>query len=112
MCIYFRPCSLVVVPSGPPAGVKEDVLNSTAAWLSWRPPVQDRQNGEIVSYSVAISGNASSRLVQYDLTTNSTSIGLFDLRPFSEYNVSIAASTGIGMGPFTAPHVFHTPEDG
>ena len=48
----------------------------------------------------------------YNLTANSTLIELQTLEPFSEYNVSIAASTIAGMGPFTAPHRFYTPEDG
>ena len=100
------------VPLSAPADIKENVLNSTSAQLSWRAPPQDKQNGEIVSYAVVLSGNESSHLITHNLTTKSSFLDLTILRPFSEYNVSIAASTAVGTGPFTAPYTFHTPEDG
>lgn len=101
-----------IVPSGPPSDVKEYVLNSTAVKLAWVAPEEREQNGEITFYVVTISGNESSHLVIYNFTSNSTRTTFSYLRPFSEYNVSIAANTAVGMGPFTAPSVFHTPEDG
>ena len=102
----------VAVPSGPPDSVKENVINSTSAQVFWLPPQEDQQNGEILSYTVIISGYEGNHLVVYNFTAYSTLINLPNLRPFSEYNVSIAASTLVGTGPFTALHVFHTPEDG
>lgn len=101
-----------VVPSGPPSDVKEYVLNSTAVKLAWVAPEEHEQNGEIISYVVTISGNESSHFVRYNFTSNSTRTTFLYLRPFSEYNVSIAAITAVGTGPFTAPSVFRTPEGG
>lgn len=99
------------IPSSPPADVKERVVNSTMAQLSWLPPPQHERNGEIISYNVVLSANESGdHLTHYNITATSNLIDLL-LRPFSEYNVSIAAATAVGLGPFTAPRVFHTPED-
>lgn len=103
---------LCVVPSGPPTGIKENIINSTTVQILWSPPVEDKQNGRITFYSVALSGNESNRLIQYNIISNSTLMDLPPLRPFSEYNVTIAASTAVGIGPFTFPYIFHTPQDG
>ena len=71
-----------------------------------------KQNGEIIHYTVVVLGNENrDSLVSYNFTVNSTSTQL-STRPVSEYNVSIAASTKLGIGPFSAPYTFHTPEDG
>ena len=105
------PC---LVPSGPPGIVKENILNSTAVELSWTDPREAEQNGKIISYAVIISGNESGHFVLHNFTTSNYSIQVTfaHLRPFSEYNVSVAAATAVGTGPFTTPSIFHTPEDG
>lgn len=106
-------CINFTVPSGPPADIKEYVVNSTSVHILWHPPVEDKRNGKIIFYTVAISGNESRvHLTHYNFTSNSTSVIVSYLRPFSEYNVSVAANTVIGKGPFTDPSVFHTPQDG
>lgn len=92
--------------------MKANVLNSTAAQLSWQPPLEEEQNGIIAFYSLILLRNTSNILGRQNFTFASTLVDLTSLRPFSEYTVSIAASTAIGMGPFTAPQVFRTPEDG
>ena len=101
-----------VVPSGPPSEVKGHILNSTSVELLWQAPRESKQNGEIISYTVIISGNESGHLVLHKFTSNSSHIIFSQLRPFSEYNISVAADTAVGTGPFTAPSTFHTPEDG
>ena len=100
------------MPSGPPTDVKEDVVNSTSAQLLWYPPEEEEQNGKITFYTVVVTGIENTHLVQRNLISNSTLIDLLYLRPFSEYNVSIAANTAVGMGPFTATLTIFTPEDG
>jgi hypothetical protein len=93
--------------------VKEYLLNSTAVDLAWLAPEEDGQNGKIISYVVIIVGNESGHFVRHNITVlDSTQITFTHLRPFSEYNVSIAANTAVGTGPFTAPSIFYTPEGG
>ena len=100
------------MPSGPPTDVKEGVVNSTSVQIQWYPPEEEEQNGKITFYTVVVTGIENTHLVQRDLISNSTLIDLLYLRPFSEYNVSIAAHTAVGMGPFTATLTIFTPEDG
>ena len=87
-------------------------MNSTSAQILWDPPEEEQQNGKITFYTVVVTGIENSHLVQRDLMSNSTLINLLHLQPFSEYNVSIAANTAVGMGPFTATLTISTPEDG
>ncbi len=105
--------SIFTVPSAAPATTAGHVINSTSVLLLWEPLPEDKQNGDIIYYTLVLSGNENhDYLISYNFTINSTLIELSTLKPFSEYNVSIAANTVIGMGPFTAPYTFYTPEDG
>ncbi len=105
LCLY-------AVPTGTPTEVQIIIINSTAVKIVWFPPLEDQQNGNIVHYSLMLSGNESGHLMLASSISNTTSIGLSGLRPFSEYNVSLAANTAVGVGPFTSLHTFYTPEDG
>lgn len=101
------------MPSGPPDDVKENIVNSTAVQLAWHAPLEDQRNGRIISYNISLSGNESGHMIaHYYIVENSTTFIFADLRPFSDYNVSIAASTVVGTGPFTTLLKFSTPEDG
>lgn len=102
----------LTVPSGPPTEIKVDVINSTSAQVLLDEPPKDQQNGKITSYYIVLSKNESNQLVHHNFTADMTLIDLSFLRPFSEYNIYAAANTGVGMGPFTTPFTFHTPEDG
>lgn len=104
---------LFIVPSGPPEEVKVHVINSTLVQAFWHPPVEDQQNGEILYYTVTIYINTGQGSHQtHTITTNSSRIQLPLLRPFSDYSITVAASTSVGRGPFIEPVFFNTPEAG
>ena len=68
--------------------------------LTWSLPVVP--NGKIVSYSLlvedSVGGNVTAVVVN---STQGNSYTLTNLFPFTSYNISIAASTRIGKGPFS-----------
>ena len=64
---------------------------SRALQLSWDPPEEDKQNGEITGYQVECNGTMSS--------TVSGSITIENLTTFTSYDCSVSASNVAGNGP-------------
>ena len=48
----------------------------------------------------------------YELSTAETSLTVGTLKPYMNYQFTVAASTAIGQGPFTHQFSVRTPEDG
>lgn len=48
----------------------------------------------------------------FQLTSTTTSITVTSLRPYTTYRCIIAASTSVGIGPFSTVFTLVTPEDG
>ena len=72
--------------------------SSTSINISWSPPPEQDQNGVITAYDITYV--TSGRNVMMNSTSGSTlSIELSELAKFSEYSISVAASTSIGGGP-------------
>lgn len=85
---------------------------SRSLGLTWEPPFEENRNGIIVSYTVSIVA-ADDGGTSLELTaTGTTSIVAADLRPFTTYTCSVAASTSVGVGPSTPSVLLTTPEDG
>lgn len=49
---------------------------------------------------------------EFQLTSNTTSVNVTTLRPYTTYHCIIAASTSVGIGPFSTLVTLLTPEDG
>ena len=72
--------------------------SSTSLRISWLPPPVEDQNGIITAYNITYVTNGESEIM------NSTSgsaqfIELTGLLKFRTYNISVAASTRVGIGP-------------
>lgn len=96
------------VPSGYPQNVGYTLLSSRALILHWDPPHNEEQNGIIVNYTIS----QSPLNVMYEVDSNSTSLTLHQLSPYTPYIWVIAASTRVGRGPFSTTLNVLTPEDG
>lgn len=48
----------------------------------------------------------------FDINATSTMFRLEGLTPYTNYRFTIAASTEVGLGPFSSPITVRTPEDG
>ncbi|XP_019848636.1 PREDICTED: phosphatidylinositol phosphatase PTPRQ-like [Amphimedon queenslandica] len=87
------------VPQGPPQNLTVTTLNQSTILIGWSPPVISLQNGIVRSYTIYIFHNLTRSTNSYTVSNTTTHI-VTDLKPFSVYSISVAAST-IGIGPFT-----------
>ncbi len=87
------------------------VSGSTSADVFWNPPPVSEQNGVIVKYVISISdSNTDTEIVT--LFSNTTSVSVESLLPYTIYKCSVAAFTSIGIGPYTTDIYFETAETG
>ena len=100
---------LITVPSGPPEIFTTYNLTSTSIQLKWHLPSHESQNGRIQDYTVLVFNKNLTTNTTY--VTDQTYFDLVDLHPFSAYECAVAASTAVGLGPFTTWLMFQTDED-
>ncbi len=85
-------------------------LTSRSAVLTWDPPPYEDQNGVIISYLISVTVNETGET--FVLSTNDTSLSITGLRPYRTYICTIAASTSVGVGPYSTSVIAETLEDG
>ena len=82
-------------PSAAPVNVTGMNTSSTSLRISWLPPPVEDQNGIIIAYNITY---VTAKMI--DSTCGSVQfIELTGLLKFSTYNISVAASTSVGIGP-------------
>ena len=108
-------------PVAPPQKVTCASPSSTSVLVSWLPPPEASQNGEITGYSVTYSplrdrDNGTAQSVSVDvgspLPEASTTFLLQGLEKWTEYSVSVSALNKAGAGPPSPAVVVRTKEDG
>ena len=108
--------SLHIVPSGFPENITAIATDSRTLMVMWRPPPEDLQNGIIVQYTVNTSVTETGETFQSTtdgvVTDGAKSLVLTDLHPHYTYSIIIAASTSIGIGPYSVAYSITMPEDG
>ena len=98
----------LIAPSGSPRNLNASVLNSTAVYLVWNPPLLHEQNGVIKKYIVSVYEVISDLSTEVD--TYSTYIVIGDLHPHYQYQMSVSAYT-VAPGPDSLV-LITTEEDG
>ncbi|XP_029684533.1 receptor-type tyrosine-protein phosphatase S isoform X4 [Takifugu rubripes] len=106
-------------PSAPPQDIKCSSTSSTTLRVSWRPPPLESQNGALAGYRVhyQVLGPSDGGSVDQDfLQEASTSaseeqVVLQRLEKWTQYRVSVSASTVVGPGPESEPLICRTDED-
>ena len=97
----------------PPNSVQGYNTSSKSIFVTWgEVPVSD-QNGVILSYTVtyeALPPSPGSKLTK-TVNAPNTSITLEDLNEFTDYNLTIFASTVKGGGSSSSPITVRTDED-
>lgn len=101
---------IFAAPSGPPEGVTVGDTLSTSFIVIWQPPANENQNGLILGYTVKIVDLSSNNETQIYVTE--TTLEVFDLMPFTQYEVAIAAHNAAGRGPFSVIITVETEESG
>uniref|UniRef100_A0A182QEN3 Roundabout n=1 Tax=Anopheles farauti TaxID=69004 RepID=A0A182QEN3_9DIPT len=93
------------MPTGPPTNIQAGMLNLTAGWVRWSPPLREHQHGPVVGYKIQVKSgnNASKLLAQMTLNSTTTSVMLNNLTTGSSYTIRVAMFNRLGMGPFSKP---------
>ncbi len=89
----------------------ESIESSSSITFNWNALLVAEQNGQITSYTINVTETGSGQSIQRTVPSTQTSISITALLPFTSYDCSIAASTSVGIGPFSTILTVRTPED-
>ena len=101
------------MPSAPPKSVQGYNTSSKSIFVTWEEvPVSD-QNGVIRNYTVTYEALPPSPLLKVAKTVSAPnrSITLEELNEFTDYSITVFASTVKGGGNISAPITVRTDED-
>ena len=93
-----------------PSGLSAMALNSTAIEASWSPLEEEDINGVLQYYSLNVLEMVTGKMLSFQ--RNLTQIVLPSLHPYYTYELSVAAATIVGTGPFSSPVRVITHQDG
>ena len=98
------------MPSGYPQSFEATATSSKTSTLSWDPPNFEDRNGIIIGYVINITSAHANETTEY--ASNTTTLALTTLSPYTTYYCIVAARTSVGTGPFTPVLTLLTPPDG
>ena len=102
---------LFVGPNAPPSNVQGHNTSSTSILVHWSNVPPADQNGVILSYTVTYKalpdGSSQSKVV----SAPSTRVTLTGLNEYTNYSITVFASTVTGDGNVSKPIVVITDED-
>ena len=107
--IFF---TVPAVPSSPPISPVGEVLSPNAVSITWQPPIPEGQNGIITSYTVLLTELPTNTTFTYQRNGSHTETVITGLHPHYDYRYAVAAATSVGLGPFSAPLILTTQQDG
>ena len=89
-------------------------MTSRTLNITWKFPIADDQNGVIVSHTILLEDrdDVNGYAIVQENDTEELGIVLEELLPFHIYYVRVAASTQVGLGPYTTRVLIEMPEDG
>ena len=85
-----------LAPDGAPRNLTAVSNSSTSVYLTWLPPLESLQNGNIKEYKIRYSGRDDNGS---ELLTNETCYLLKGLGKYTLYSISLEARTEVGFGP-------------
>ena len=102
---------VIAVPSVPLDNITANNVTSTSIFVQWNKVPAENQNGIIVSYTITYTevpgGNSGTKIVIAP-RTNATLTGL---KKFTNYSITVFASTAKGGGNKSEPIIVITDED-
>ena len=101
-------CVCSLEPSQPPVELKPvNRISPTKLNVTWKPVPEQFRHGSLTKYIVTYQRvkvgdvKTEEEKVNYtEVDANQTHVSLTNLEPYSEYKVSVAATTSKGKGPF------------
>ena len=107
-CSYYY--WVITVPSSSPRMLRATDVSSTSVVLTWEAPPPGDLNGHVIGYSInMITLQTRERLA---LFSNSTTLTVYNLQPYTVYICVSAAVTSAGRGPFSDAIQIQTLEAG
>uniref|UniRef100_A0AAQ5ZM69 protein-tyrosine-phosphatase n=1 Tax=Amphiprion ocellaris TaxID=80972 RepID=A0AAQ5ZM69_AMPOC len=111
--------TLQAKPSAPPQDIKCSSTSSTTLLVSWRPPPLKSQNGALAGYRVRYqvvgpsdgAGDDEETVDEPLVPATEEQVLLQRLEKWTQYRVTVSASTVIGSGPESEPLICRTDED-
>ena len=105
------PCCFSTEPNAPPSNVTGHNASSTSIFVSWgQVPVSD-QNGVISSYTVTYMALPAGSSQTKGVTAPANQTTLTGLNEYTNYSITVFASTSKGGGIESTPIVVITDED-
>ena len=105
------PCCFLTEPNAPPSNVTGHNASSTSIFVSWgQVPFLD-QNGVIVSYTVTYTWLPNGPAETKTVLAPATQTTLTGLNEYTNYSITVFASTSKGGGDQSTPIVVITDED-
>ena len=102
---------VVIEPNAPPADVSGHNASSTSIFVSWgQVPVSD-QNGVILSYTVTYMALPAGSSQTKNVTAPANQTTLTGLNEYTNYSITVFASTSKGEGNGSTPIFVITDED-
>ena len=98
-------------PNASPANVSGHAINSTSILVSWEEVPFPDQNGVILSYAVTYRALSNSSDQTKKVTAPANQTTLTDLNKYTNYGITVFASTSKGEGNKSTPIVVITDED-
>ena len=102
---------VIVVPNAPPAKVTGNNETSTSIFVQWDEVPADNQNGVIVNYTVTYTELPSGSSLDEVAIVPKRNITLVLLKKFTDYSITVFASTSKGGGNRSDPIFVITDED-
>ena len=88
----------IIVPLSAPINIITKSLSQSTITLEWQPPPVWARNGVIITYRISYQSLFFNRTTTY-VDGSQLSVMLRSLRPYTAYNITLAAATMVGYGP-------------
>ena len=114
--VLLKQCFLFVLsvypePNAPPSNVQGRNTSSTAILIQWGDVPAADQNGIILSYTVTYKALPGGTPKTEVVIAQTTEVTLTDLSKFTNYSITVFASTVKGAGNDSEPIIVVTDED-
>ena len=98
------------MPSGYPQSFEAAATSSKTSTLTWDPLNFEDRNGIIIGYVINITSAHTNETTEY--ASNTTTLTLTTLSPYTTYYCIVAARTTVGTGPFSPVLRLQTSQSG
>ena len=109
--LYLSSILSLTEPNAPPANVRGKNASSTNILVQWGDVPAADQNGIILTYTVAYTALPGGSNQTKEVDAPITQANLTRLNEFTNYSITVSASTSKGGGNASAPIIVTTDED-